>query len=71
MMTLETLRESAVQMISSQMGKDKRYNTNETSIGFIEGVTLFILPKNDIYEKFIEEKGYVYDPDIYIPPIDF
>lgn len=71
MMTLETLRESAVQMISSQMGKDKRYNTNENRIAFVDGVVMYILPKNDIYEKFIEEKGYVYDSSIYIPPVEF
>ncbi len=71
MMTLENLRESAVQMFTSQMGKDKHYNSNNSNFAFVDGVTMYILPKMDIYEDFIENKGYIYDSGLYIPQIEF
>ncbi len=71
MLTLNELRTSAVQRFCSQTGKNNRYKTNENCIAFVDGVVIYILPKNDVYENFIEEKGYVYDSSLYIPPVEF
>ncbi len=71
MLTLNKLRESAVQMFCSQTGKNNHYKTNETCIAFVDGVKMYILPKSSVYEDFIEEKGYVYDKSLYIPTVEF
>lgn len=70
MMTLEKLRNAAIEMRISQMGKSNRYNFNEEHIAFVDGVTMFILPNIDIYKEAVEQNGFVYDADLYIPFIE-
>ena len=70
MMTLNELRNVAIDMQIPQTGKSNRYYFNEEHIAFVEGVTLYILPNIDIYKESIEEKGFVYDTNICIPFIE-
>lgn len=70
MLTLEKMRDAAIEMRISQTGKNNHYNFNEEHIAFVEGVTMFILPNIDVYKESVEQKGFVYDADLYIPFVE-